>query len=729
MQKPVLLFQLFFLVWNPQRFWVSSFSISTPPPTDVVVMGIGDLRVTDHGGLWAAHSHNSGSITVAILLTNATLQEASHMRSHTQTTVELLHQACTHVTERLQSSSHIENVLWVTDLERELPRGAERYHVWWEPMMMTETSSSFAGTAYHQLMKDPATLPHTIVPWNGALRPGLQQEYYYSPSTIAPPQRYPDYQRLLQQHGLPLQPYPSIFDTEKGYDDDDDDGTRNHHPTSTTCSSQELLRRVTALLDLDPAMVAASAQTGLYGTHWADPTMSLHLTTTTTSPTTTPTATNPRSWEHATMQWQKWCMPHEMETTRWTAAPLWLGTIGLRELYYHNDDNDDHNRDTAERREWHQWLAATTTAPEGGTTRMHTGYWYYQGFLCRYLATRNADAANTSSSAAGLVLVHGFGASGAQWHKCVRAIGTQKDDTDIPVWAPDLLGFGQSEKPALSYTSYLWEAMLGDFIKDIVTTPQYIVGGNSIGGYCSMALAANECAGESAVATASGAPGTGRCVGLVLMNSAGIVRTEEEEQQTMDSTTTTQEQRTSVGERTWAHTIPPSQPPPRPLVRLLGNGLLSYLRPNIRSICTKLYPTNTEAVDDVLCDAIERDSLDPGAIYVMMSGTKLPPPRTANELLAASFGLPDSIRKGQEGSFQGPVLIAQGVLDPLNDAPDRMVRFRALRQGITAVPIAAGHCPHDECPKEMADTVVEWMRTNEFLALASSTAPAVVGKQ
>ena len=64
--------------------------------------------------------------------------------------------------------------------------------------------------------------------------------------------------------------------------------------------------------------------------------------------------------------------------------------------------------------------------------------------------------------------------------------------------------------------------------------------------------------------------------------------------------------------------------------------MLAYLQPQIQSICKNLYPTNPDAVDNNLCSGILRgDSLDPGAINVMISGSKLPPPRTANELLGA----------------------------------------------------------------------------------------------
>jgi pimeloyl-ACP methyl ester carboxylesterase len=118
-----------------------------------------------------------------------------------------------------------------------------------------------------------------------------------------------------------------------------------------------------------------------------------------------------------------------------------------------------------------------------------------------------------------------------------------------------------------------------------------------------------------------------------------------------------------------------------------------------------------------LCSNILRDSLDPGALNVMISGTKLPPPRTANELLGSDFGsvkkrqyetlnLPVSL---QQGMFEGPVLIAQGILDPLNDAKGRARMFGDLRSGIDVEDINGGHCPHDELPDEVANAIIKWL--------------------
>ena len=96
----------------------------------------------------------------------------------------------------------------------------------------------------------------------------------------------------------------------------------------------------------------------------------------------------------------------------------------------------------------------------------------------------------------------------------------------------------------------------------------------------------------------------------------------------------------------------------------------------------------------------------------MISGSKLPPPRTANELLGAEFGSArshskedSSIIAAAEGMWEGKTLVAQGFLDPLNDAKARARLFGELRKGITVKPINAGHCPHDELDEDVANAI------------------------
>lgn len=64
-----------------------------------------------------------------------------------------------------------------------------------------------------------------------------------------------------------------------------------------------------------------------------------------------------------------------------------------------------------------------------------------------------------------LVLIHDFhlAASGYEWHLAVKLL--KKHYT---VYTIDLLGFGRSEKPNLTYTNYLYVQLLSDFIRTII---------------------------------------------------------------------------------------------------------------------------------------------------------------------------------------------------------------------------------------------------------------------
>jgi len=71
-----------------------------------------------------------------------------------------------------------------------------------------------------------------------------------------------------------------------------------------------------------------------------------------------------------------------------------------------------------------------------------------------------------------LVFVHGIypGASNAQWENNFSALSKQ-----FKVFAPDLLGFGASARPALSYSPDLYRDLLADFLKEVVREPAIVI--------------------------------------------------------------------------------------------------------------------------------------------------------------------------------------------------------------------------------------------------------------
>ena len=85
-----------------------------------------------------------------------------------------------------------------------------------------------------------------------------------------------------------------------------------------------------------------------------------------------------------------------------------------------------------------------------------------------------------------VVLIHGFGASFYHWRKNSPALAQE-----FRVYAIDLLGFGQSEKPTpgvgANYTFETWGQQIIDFCREVVGGPAVLVG-NSIG--CIVAMQA-----------------------------------------------------------------------------------------------------------------------------------------------------------------------------------------------------------------------------------------------
>ena len=338
-----------------------------------------------------------------------------------------------------------------------------------------------------------------------------------------------------------------------------------------------------------------------------------------------------------------------------------------------------------EANEWHRklaWHDLAVQSDEKGVAKVTYHYWRWHGFLVRY-ASIDAGASGDEPP---LVCVHGFGASAAQWDDLMEELAERGRNS----FAVDLLGFGHAQKPPISYTQYLWQQLVVDFVRQVVGRPSFLAG-NSIGGYTAMSAAAQL--------------GSDTCVGLVLLNSAGRMVTREEEAA----------ERRERGGRTLAQAmvedgasaLKPLSPPPSWLLTLVGKGLFAYLQPNIASICRQVYPNVPERVEASLTDNILRDSNDPGAVNVLCSGAKLPTPISKNELLEA---------------YGGRVFVLTGMNDPLGNgqAARRFELYEEVYNAQSAAPhrpsgtltrqaLAAGHCPFDERPAECAAAIAAFM--------------------
>lgn len=710
---------------------------------DVVLFGVGDLRTDDHGGLKLALENaesNGSKILPLVILDDVSVSSIPGAVAHTVDTAALVAEAIQDLQTSLKEMNLNLHVVTgkksmgeaLTNLLAPITKADIRVHA----CNLGDADNSLDYGTFSKLENLPNNMQLSSwschlreQPWNEVkslpdlYNPDFSKKYSFAPS-------HP----LSSQNTAPDN--AGIFIEEL-----------TQLPTADDISKQ-----IQTTMGLDPIQCSKEHNTGLFSTHWGglDSSTVGESSVLETLKTFIETCgendqefaklphecvRNIRSLEHATMTWsmrgggsKDTMEPNNMiageRLTRYLAAPLMLGTVSPRRLWHSVKKESPFFasplKTLVEGQEWHKLFAAknmrTNLAYQGKGDGVQYGYWRYHGYLCRYARSSLAEKQGGTQKE-GVLLVHGFGASGSQWTKTMSALSNVLDvDSTTEGLAPDLLGFGHSEKPPITYAGYTWEAYIGDFIKEIAVSKfawdSFIIGGNSIGGFTSMCAGANDATTDSKAVSSAGAPGTGRCTGAVLMNPAGVVQSKQDIE-TIEAANTENVMLETVAQVTATDALPPCKPIPRPVARAFGTGLLAYLRPQIQSICKNLYPVNPSAVNDDLCVDILRDSLDPGGINVMISGAKLPPPRTYNELLAADFGQGTDLTI-TDSMFEGPVLMAQGILDPLNDAKGRAETMSTLRKGITFDPIQAGHCPHDEVPEAIASSISKWMKATQI---------------
>lgn len=360
------------------------------------------------------------------------------------------------------------------------------------------------------------------------------------------------------------------------------------------------------------------------------------------------------------------------------------------------EDNEDYPR------------SATGDAREKGTPR----YWrFHNQHLVRYLTwpagkdydekeAEEEEEQQQQQRAPALLLTHGFAASAEQWERFVYALRrsfTSEDgrDTTPPVFAIDLLGFGHSEKPGVSYTQYLWESQIVDFALEVMDATPMVLAGNSIGG------------GISAGAAASLGPTI--CRGLVLLNTAGVLQ---------DPLTyagyPNSPRHASYTEAALAGNVHDDTDYAPVNVPGIGNGALDVfgdlvvraLYPSIQDRLRDIYHHGPRNADDDLVNAVKRAALYPGSANVVGSGQKLAQPqRPLNELLSSSFNkVPRTLAVvGLDDRVSSPA-VAKLRADLFGRMDSSRVSLVTLEE--------AGHCPHDERPDLVADIVYDWMTTS-----------------
>ena len=258
-----------------------------------------------------------------------------------------------------------------------------------------------------------------------------------------------------------------------------------------------------------------------------------------------------------------------------------------------------------------------------------------------------------------LLLIHGFGASIGHWRKNIPVLA----ESGYKVFAIDLLGFGDSAKPALDYTLELWQEQIKDFWSNFINEPTVFVG-NSIGGLISLMLMAN----YPQIAA-----------GGVLVNCAGGLNHRPDE--------LNPPLRFVMGTFTKLVNSP-----------TIGKFIFNNIRrkSQIRRTLYQVY-CDRAAVTDELVDILHAPSCDPRAQKVFASVLTAPPGESPQELLP-KINSPLLVLWGENDPWT-PIKGAKIYQDLASDRAD--VRFEIVR--------SAGHCPHDERPDTVNSLIIDWL--------------------
>jgi pimeloyl-ACP methyl ester carboxylesterase len=258
-----------------------------------------------------------------------------------------------------------------------------------------------------------------------------------------------------------------------------------------------------------------------------------------------------------------------------------------------------------------------------------------------------------------LLLLHGFGATIGHWQKNIPVLAA----AGYQVFAIDLLGFGASDKPPLSYQMELWQSLVQDFWQAKIQRPMVIIG-NSIGGLLTLMLLADR---------------PEISLGGILLNPAGGLNHRPDELNPL------------LGQVLGTFSKLASSD-------WLGPWLFNQVRQKsrIRNSLKQVY-RNQSAVTDELVEMLYQPACDPGAQKVFASILSAPAGPRPSDLLP---------------QIHTPILILWGEDDPWTPIDAATVYRQASQsQSIQIIPIPrTGHCPHDERPELVNPCILSWLR-------------------
>jgi len=259
-----------------------------------------------------------------------------------------------------------------------------------------------------------------------------------------------------------------------------------------------------------------------------------------------------------------------------------------------------------------------------------------------------------------LVLIHGFGACLGHWRKNIDTLAT----AGYQVFALDLLGFGESDKPILDYQLEVWQAQLREFHQANIGKPAIFIG-NSIGGLLTLMLLADD-------------PQISK--GGVIINAAGGLNHRPEELPF------------PLGLIMGAFTKLVSSP-------VTGKFIFDRIRQKnrIRNTLYQVY-RDRKAVTEELVEMLYQPSCDTNAQKVFASVLTAPPGPSPSTILP---------------SIEQPLLVFWGEADPWT--PIQGATIYQDRLNTEFYPIRnAGHCPQDEKPELVNNLILQWLEKNKL---------------
>ncbi|BCL35487.1 alpha/beta fold hydrolase [Nostoc sp. MS1] len=281
--------------------------------------------------------------------------------------------------------------------------------------------------------------------------------------------------------------------------------------------------------------------------------------------------------------------------------------------------------------------------------------WIWRGWRTRYTYIR---ASQNDKVKTPLILLHGFGASIGHWRHNLEVLGESHT-----VYALDMLGFGGSQKAPANYSIELWVEQVYDFWQAFVRQPVVLIG-NSNGSLISLAAAAAH---------------PEMVKGIVMMSLPDPSLEQE--------------------------MIPPFL---RPVVRGIKNIVASPIflkpvfyfvrRPSVLRRWASLAYANPAAITDELIDILAGPPQDRGsarafsALFKAAIAVNFSPSVKA---LLPKLTIPMLLIWGQKDRFVPPVLAKQ---------------FAQYNEKLELLNLEdVGHCPHDECPEQVNQAILNWM--------------------